>query len=515
MVASIDHVATGVGVEILRMGGSAADAAVATNAVLAVTSPYACGMGGDLLAVVKPPVGDPVALNASGRAGSGADPVRLRAEGARRMPMAGDIRSVPIPGCVDGWLALHQRFWRLPLGDILEPARLLATEGFAASVDLAGAAPLVSALPCGADLRGPLRPGAVVTRPGVGRALAAIAGDGRAGYYGGAFGEGLLALGAGEYTPADLQRPLADWVAPATLSAWGVDLWTVPPNSQGYLTLAGAWLAQHLELGDPAGPRWPHLLAEAARAAGRDRPSVLWEGADAASLLSLARLQRLGAAIEPERAGTGGAGRSHGDTTHLCVVDTDRMAVSLTQSNAQGFGSQLAVDGIFLHNRGLGFSLEQGHPAEYGPGRRPPHTLSPAMVTTSGDLHTVIGTMGGDTQPQILLQLLARLLAGERPAAAVNAGRWALLGGADNPADPERPLSTGFDTWDGDGPTWMRVEEHAPPSWISGLRSLGHRVVVDPAYSSAFGHAHIIQAHDTHLEGASDPRASASSAAGY
>jgi gamma-glutamyltranspeptidase/glutathione hydrolase len=134
MVCSVDHLATQAGVAMLRAGGTAVDAAVATSAVLSVTSPHLCGMGGDLMAVVVVPGIDPVAMNASGRAGSGADAQRLRAEGHSVMPMRGDIRSVTVPGCVDGWLALHERFGRLPLAEVLAPAQSYSLNGFPASI---------------------------------------------------------------------------------------------------------------------------------------------------------------------------------------------------------------------------------------------------------------------------------------------------------------------------------------------------------------------------------------------
>ena len=140
-VCAVDHLAAQAGLAMLLSGGTAGDAAVATSAVLAVTTQHLCGMGGDLLAVVAPPGESPLALNASGRAGSGADPERLRAEGHRVMPARGDIRSVTVPGCVDGWLALHQRFGRLPMEKVLGPARQYATEGFPASPTLVGAIP--------------------------------------------------------------------------------------------------------------------------------------------------------------------------------------------------------------------------------------------------------------------------------------------------------------------------------------------------------------------------------------
>jgi gamma-glutamyltranspeptidase/glutathione hydrolase len=152
---------------------------------------------------------------------------------------------------------------------------------------------------------------------------------------------------------------------------------------------------------------------------------------------------------------------------------------------------------VFLQNRGYGFNLVPGHPAEYGPGRRPPHTLSPALVTRpSGELDMVLGTMGGDTQPQILLQLLARLLRnGESPGRAIAAGRWGLTGGA-----------TGFDTWVDHGRVRVAIEGQASPAWAEGLRARGHDVDVTGAFDHGFGHAHVIRVHEDVLAGASDPR---------
>jgi gamma-glutamyltranspeptidase/glutathione hydrolase len=178
--------------------------------------------------------------------------------------------------------------------------------------------------------------------------------------------------------------------------------------------------------------------------------------------------------------------------------------VSLIQSNASGFGS-LAVEpatGINLHSRGLGFSLVPGHPAEYGPGRRPPHTLSPLLATKPGDgsLAAVLGTMGGDAQPQILLQVAARLFAhGSAPGPAVAAGRWVLRSGLDG---------SGFDTWTGpDDAQRVVVEGHAPAAWASGLEARGHSVVRGEPFDHGAGHAHAIVVRDDHVAGAADPRA--------
>lgn len=508
MVAAVDHLAAGAGVAMLREGGSAADAAIAANAVLAVTCQHMCGMGGDLFALVhEPSNAEPFVLNASGRAGSGADPNRLRGEGHTRMPFRLDIRSVPMPGCVDGWVALHQRFGRLPLTDVLDPAIVYAKDGFTATPSLAASAATVADLPGADDYRaaGKISPGATIRRPSVARALEAIAKGGREAFYDGEFGEGLVQLGRGEYSEADLREAQFDWVQPLGLDVWGQRLWTVPPNSQGYLTLASAWIAEGLTLPeDPDDPSWAHLLVEASRAAAHDRPNVLHEHADGAALLDPQLLAARRAAIDPRRAAELGAPAAAGDTTYLCAVDGDRMGISLIQSNAAGFGSGLVEPRtrIFLQNRGVGFSLEPGHPAEYGPGRRPPHTLSPALVTRDGALSAVIGTEGGDGQPQILLQLLARLLHhGQGPGDAMAAGRWVL-----GPVEPGQ----GFDTWDAAGRVAVRLERHAPSSWAEGLRGMGHLI----GEEGRAGFANVIRVEGDHLAGASDPRALSGAAFG-
>ena len=511
MVCTIDPLASEAGVAMLRAGGTAADAAIAAGAVLAVTSQHQCGVGGDLFALVHDGTGPPAALNASGRAGSGADPDRLRAEGHRQMPQAGDIRSAPVPGCVDGWVALSERFGKLPLDTVLGPAHDYAAEGFVMTTTQAGAARAVADLPGGEAYAAALESRGILRQPGLARILHDIAGGGRGAFYEGEFGEGLLALGAGEYTAADLGQRQATWVEPLSVDAWGHRLWTVPPNSQGYLTLAASWIAAGLELpDDPGDPRWAHLTIEAARQAAYDRLAVLHEGADGNALLAPERLAPRRAVIDPDRAAPLGVPTRSGDTVFLCAVDERRMGVSLIQSHGGSFGTLLAVPGTgaFIHRRGIGFSLEPGHPAEYRPGRRPPHTLSPALVTTLDDrLSAVIGTMGGDSQPQVVLQLLARLLgAGQSPAAAIAAGRWALSAGQSGLA---------FDTWERGGDVNVVIEGHAPPAWDGGLTARGHRVLRLGEYAHDFGHAQVITVREDRLAGASDPRALDGAATGW
>jgi gamma-glutamyltranspeptidase/glutathione hydrolase len=537
MVAAADQLAASAGLAMLDRGGSAADAAVATGTAMAVVGPHLCGLGGDVLAMVATPDAGspPEALLSIGRAGAGADAAAMRAEGLTTMPVRGDLRSVQVPGAVDGWLALHERYGLLPLEDVLAPAIELAEEGFPASIMLALASHLVHALPGAGELcpDGPLDTGQTVRVPGIARTLRAIARRGRDGFYGGEFGRGLLELGGGHFAPADLATSAASWHEPLRAGAWGHELWTVPPPSQGYLTLAGAAVAEAAGLGaDPDDPQWAHVLVETWRAVGHDRPAVLFDGADGSALLDPERLAAAAARVRaharstappdvaPGRGTTGPevARFGDGDTTHLCAQDAEGLGISLTQSNALDFGSHLVepTTGIFLHNRGVGFSLEPGHPAEVTPGRRPPHTLSPMLVTTpDGALSHLVGAMGGDAQPQILVQLLARLLrAGHDPARAIAAPRLTL----------DAPAAGPFRLWWGEDLTVV-VEADAPPAWPAGLTGAGHRVRTISAFDPvAVGCAQIIATERTgdgtggdgarRLVGASDPRSPAGAALG-
>ena len=496
MVSSPDHVATAAGVGMLRAGGSAADAAIAASAVLAVTWPQHCGPGGDLFAIVHVPGEDePAVLNASGRAGAGADPDRLRAEGetrdaaARRRARGHGARAAWTGGsrCTrasGGWrwarCSSRRGGWR-PTGSrrarrwCARPARCRPTR----PGRLRGVTRRPRRASCAAARhRGRARGG---------RAATAATGSTRAA------SARRCSRSADEFAAADLERPGADWVAPLGLRVWGRQGWTVPPNSQGYLTLASAWIAEGLELYEPGDARWAHGLIEAAKAARSDRDTLLHEGADGRALLAAPRLAEQRARIDPAHASELVRLRGDGGTIGLAAVDPEGMGVALIQSNFDGWGSGLFVEGIALHNRGAAFSLHEGALTEYGPGRRPPHTLSPLIVCRpDGSLHTVLATMGGQAQPQILLQLLARRLrAGQAPADALAGGRWTL---------------------DGDA---VAVEAHAPTDWFAGLPARGHRLRPRPSWGDDFGHAHLIAVEDDHLAGAADPRTGSGSASGF
>ena len=512
MVCSIDHLASSAGVSTLRKGGTAADAAIATSAVLAVTSQHMCGVGGDLWALVHVP-GEPrpFALNASGHSGSGADLDSLRRDGLKEMPFHKDARSITIPGCVDGWFALHQRFGRLPLDQIFADAIDLANQGFPLSAECAQATKLLEGIDNTEDYfdNGLPQPGTLIRRGGLAKTLEGITEGGREAFYEGTFGEEFIAFGGGEYTREDLQNTQADWVEPLAIEAFGQRIWSLPPNSQGYLCLSSAWIANQLELPtDTSDPLFWHLLAEASLQAGFDRPEVLHQHADGDWLLSPERLQPRASAISPLETSRLPTGVNDGDTIYLNAVDADRMGVSLIQSNASGWGALvfLPKTRISLHNRGIGFSSSPDSPAAYGANKRPPHTLAPTLVENlDGTLRALVGTMGGDSQPQVVLQLLARLfVAREDPGQALGAPRWRFASSSSN----------GFNTWAKPGEVILEIEgEHS--SLIADLKRLGHVVSSLPANNSAFGHAHIICADANMLSGAAEPRVTVSGTSAY
>jgi gamma-glutamyltranspeptidase/glutathione hydrolase len=232
--------------------------------------------------------------------------------------------------------------------------------------------------------------------------------------------------------------------------------------------------------------------------------AVLHDGADPAALMAEGRLADRAARFDPNGVAQVAAPVAGGGTMYLCAVDGDGMGVSLIQSNAKGFGCRVAVPGtgVLLHNRGVGFSLVEGHPAEYGPGRRPPHTLAPALITRDdGSLRAVLGTMGGDSQPQVVLQMMARLLVGRQSAGdVIRAPRVVLAPG------PEIE-GTGFDTWADPANQVVRVEAHAPDGWVEGLEGRGHRVELVDFDPGGFGHAHLIEVDDDGMRaGAADQR---------
>lgn len=479
------------------------EAAIAANAVQGVVAPETCGVGGDMFALIHAP-GDsePTCLNASGRAGSGATALadELRSLGFDHVPQHHPA-AVTIPGCVDGWVALHARWGRLALGDVLAPAVALARQGFPASGEFAAALAqrrdeLAAEMPSLYSSGRPYLAGERVTRPELGELLAEIAEDGRDAFYLGKRGKALSEAVAGAITPADLERTQAEWVRPLGKRVFGLDAWTTPPNSQGYISLLSLAVLETLGPGDLDDPlRW-HLAVESYRVAAATRDHLLADPDlilfEPSQLVSDQQVAKLAALVSPHaRARLPQSLPADGGTAYMCAIDATGLGVSLIQSNYHGIGSGIAVGdgGFVLHDRGRGFTLTEGHPNTLAAGRRPAHTLSPTVWTRQGDLVALLGTRGGDLQPQLLAQLAAFMFGhGMSPESAMAHPRWATA----LPRNHDDPLE---------------VEPGVSDEIVEGLAARGHAVARCPVPMAGWGPMSVITVGSSGLRtGAADPR---------
>ncbi len=503
------HLASQAAIDIMASGGNAVDGSIATNAVLAVVLPDTCGPGGDLFALVHiPGEGSPRTLNASGRAGSGftANDIRDLGHGAipRRSPW-----SVTVPGCVDGWMALSAELGQLPLAQVLQPAIDIAREGFSVSTELGASLseirPLIVTQPSATPFYPngtPAHVGSTISRARFADTLEAIATDGRDGFYRGVVANGIVEATGGAITRDDLAVNQAEWIEPASLDLFGRTAWTIPPNSQGYLTLATLWIFEQLDPPeDPFDPLFHHLLIEAYRSVAWERAQFVSDATtaplDVAALLDPNRLQAIASTVVRDAAGRWPQRTpAPGGTAYMAAADGHGMAVSYIQSNFSGIGSGLSAadTGVFLHNRGAGFNLIQGHPNEYMPGRRPMHTLAPTLWTGDGGADLVLGTRGGDQQPQFLAQFAAlHFHAGLCTDDSQQFPRWNM----------EQPLP-GTDSR-------LTVENPLPPTTVDALASMGHVVESVAAWNPDYGPISAIDLADEHKASA-DPRISTSAA---
>ena len=392
-----------------------------------------------------------------------------------------------------------------------------AATGFPASAELAWAATAVLDLPGRRRLprprdgqRGPA--GRRLAHPparGGGRAEV-VGTAGRSAFYLGDFGAALVELGNGYFTRGDLARSQAEWVTPLRTRAWGHDIWAPPPPSQGYLTLAGSWVADHL---DVPTPRRPGRRSRLGAPAQRGRPP----GGQRPPGRPLRRRRRRGAAGGRPAGGAAGRrrpraprpGRPAGRRRrhHRPVRGRQRAhrrRAHPVQRRRGGAAASPSASGIFLHNRGIGFSLAAGAPGRVGPGARPPHTLAPALVTTpDGRLRLCWARWG--RRPAAVPAAAAGPGAGRRRGPRAGARRRALAAGVGQ----LRHL--------GRGPGTIRIESHASDEWDEGLQARGHDVMrSSQPVDLAFGQAHMIGVGDDGvLDGASDPRAVGGGAAGY
>ncbi len=488
-------------IEVMEGGGNAVDGAIAANAVQGTVAPETCGIGGDLFALVhRSGTASPACLNSSGRAGSGASASALRDAGHTTMPIGG-APTVTVPGCVDGWHALSERYGLLPLSEVLRPAIRLAEDGFPASQELsrawtANAAQLLtqaSAPPMFPDGRPPAV-GQRISRPFLAGSLRAAA-AGRDAFYLDRVGTAIPEATGNLITREDLARCQARWVEPLSAALFGRTAWTTPPNSQGYLTLATLSIFEQLDTtGDPEHPDYWHALIEAYRSMAWERDHLLYDpdtGPDLA-MLDPEKLAERRNRIDPAAAGSWRRPvPAAGGTAYMCAVDGDGMGVSLIQSNFHGIGSGLSAGrtGVWLHNRGAGFNLVPGHPNEWRPGRRPLHTLSPTIWTEGDRLALVLGTRGGHQQPQLLAQMGAHLHhAGLEPGIAQTVARWTI-----------QDINTTA--------SMVSVESRTDSLMIDALRTRGHGISVDGPWEADWGPISAIAVSPGGLrEAVADPR---------
>ena len=529
-VVAPHHLATAAGLAVLRAGGHAVDAAIATNAVLGVVLPSGCGIGGDAFWLIwEEAAGRQTALNGSGRAPAAADPNRLRASGLSTLPYRGPL-AITVPGAVRSWGDAHARHGRLARADILAPAIDIARDGFPAwdgfISAVEGTLPaIVEAIGSGSAFEQVYRPhgrpwraGERVRLPALAATLERLAEVGFDDFYDGEIGErqarGLAAAGSA-ITAADLRDHASSWTLPIETDYRGIRVTTHPPNSSGIVALE---LLNILEVFDPPpadafGPngvgdaRWIHLGIEASKLAMADRDFHLSDpdfvDIPVDMLISKSHAADLSKLIDPDRAAMPPASAlpRGGGTVYLAVVDGDGNVVSLIESNYMGFGSGV-VDpetGIHYQNRGSYFSLDPEHPNVLAPGKRTLHTLLPGMLFRNGERRPwiVTGSMGGDAQPQIHAQVVSGLIDGRLDVAtAVGAPRW-FVDGEEHFAPPVN----------------VRAERRFPAAVLDGLEALGHPLTRTIPFNGALGHAHAIELvdggpaeEDGSLAAATDPR---------
>lgn len=430
MVATSQPLATQVGLDILKQGGNAIDAAIAANAMLGLVEPTGSGIGGDLFAIVWSAEEKKLyGLNASGRSPRTLTKAVFAEKGLNKVPSFGPL-PVSVPGAVDGWFELHSKFGSLPMTAILTPSIEYARNGFPVSELIA------YYLQMNADRIGQYdgfaetfmqggkvpKKGDVFKNPGLAATYEKIATGGRDAFYKGDIARTIAAYmkeQGGYLNLDDLASHTSEWVEPVSANYRGYDVWELPPNGQG---IAALQILNILERYDIEGmgfgsADYIHTFVEAKKLAFEDRAKFYADMAFTSVpvdwLVSkdyAAERQQL---INPEKAAKRyDAGVYEGDTVYLTVADKDGNMVSLIQSNYRGMGSGMTPPelGFVLQNRGELFTMQEGHANEYAPGKRPFHTIIPAFVTRNGKPWLSFGVMGGATQPQMHAQIIVDLI---------------------------------------------------------------------------------------------------------
>ena len=495
MAASSHPLVTLAALDVLKAGGTAADAAIAANAVNGVVEPMSCGVGGDLFVLYWDHESRTLhGLNASGRSPKAISRAVFEERGLTDIPLTGPL-PWSVPGCVDGWAMLHEKFGVRPWNELIAPAADLAERGFPVTEVIAGywrgSAAALREFPASAetlltaDGDAPAE-GEVWRNPKLAATLRTIAAEGADGFYRGPIAEEIVAFSennGGYFSLADFAEHRGEWVEPASATYRGKTVYELPPNGQGIAALQMLNLLEPHDLQSMGrGAGWWHLFAEAKKLAFADRARFYADPAMAdvpvAGLVSKDYAAARQDLIDPRAAATdvphGDPKLGKADTIYLTVVDQNRNCCSLIQSNYYGFGSKVVPGnvGFAVQNRGNLFSLDPDHPNSLEPGKRPFHTIIPAFVSEpdgeGGERPWLsFGVMGGDMQPQGHVQILVNLLDfGLNLQAAGDAARIEHKGSQTPTGEPMDPPGG-----------YLVAEPTVPAEVVRDLRSRGHRVV--------------------------------------
>lgn len=430
MAATSQPLATQVALEIMKRGGNAVDAAIAANAMLGLVEPTGCGIGGDLFAIVWDAESKQLyGLNASGRSPQSLTLDYFKENGHDKIPSFGAL-PVSVPGAVDGWFMLHERFGSVPMSAVLSPAITYARNGFPVTELIAyyfeKNKARIGQYPGFADVFMPNgdvpRKGEIFANPNLAATYEKIATGGRDAFYKGDIARSIAAYikeQGGFLSYEDLAEHTSNWVEPVSANYRGYDVWELPPNGQG---IAALQILNVLEQYDIEGmgfdsAEYIHTFVEAKKLAFEDRakfyadPEFVKTPVD--WLISKEYAQQRRSLIDSKKAAKRyDAGQYEGDTIYLTVADQQGNMVSLIQSNYRGMGSGMTPPdlGFVLQNRGESFNLEEGHANVYAPNKRPFHTIIPAFVTRNSKPYMSFGVMGGGTQPQMHAQIIVNMI---------------------------------------------------------------------------------------------------------
>jgi gamma-glutamyltranspeptidase/glutathione hydrolase len=513
MVAASNPLASQAGLDILRQGGNAADAAIAAAAVMNVVAPASTGIGGDCFALYyDAKTGEVTALNGSGRAPADLSVQKLADEGITESIPERSVHAITVPGAARGWEDLLKRHGRMSLNQVLQSAIYYADEGYAVSpvFGTSWSSPNVERflqskpntedyLPNGKSPQ----VGQVVRLKGLARTFKAVAEGGADAFYMGETGKAIVKTvqeQGGVMTMDDLKAHTSTWGDPISTDYRGYTVVEHPPNGQGLAALLALNIAQGWQLGDyaPDDPAKLHLMVEAMRLGFADARRYVADmhtnPAPLDWLLSASYADERRALVTLEKAmqpPTFGTPPDSSDTIYLCVVDGEGNACSFINSLYMGFGSGIVAEGtgVFLQNRGANFVLEDGHPNQLAGGKRPYHTIIPGMMLKDGAFHATFGVMGGFMQPQGHFQVVNALVDdGINPQEALDRPRWCLTAGT-----PDSVLA---------------LEEGISVKTMATLAGYGHRVQpITGRGRGLFGSGQIIIRNDEGvLFGGSDPR---------